>query len=534
MDLEKRIELITREPIEEVITVEDLRSLLQTKSKVTAYDGFEPSGLLHLASGVMRAEKINDLQKAGVEFTLLVADWHAALNDKFGGDMKLIKTAGEYMIEGWKACGVDTKKVKMLWASDLVEEAGYWEGVMRFALNTSLKRAIRTAPIMGREEEEELLTSQVLYPFMQAYDPFHMKIDILQLGMDQRKVTMLSREMAKKMNLPKPVVLHHHLLVGLQGIEVGRMGQEDTESGVDAKMSKSKPTSCIFIHDSTEEIKKKLKTAFCPAKVVEGNPILEMWRYIIFRKIEGYTIKRPVKFGGNLEIQDYGELEKVYVAGKLHPLDLKNATAEVLDDILAPVRKHFEKGKAKELYEAVRKAKEQPVEAEKPVGKKVVAGYSKGELKNIAEVEKKIKENGVKAAVIKHIETPVTSMKTHLKLFNCTPAEVLKCLCMVSGGKPLVVVASGDVRIDTKKLEKVSKLKNIRMASLDELKKLFGKNPGEVDAITIPAKIPVFVDEKLLEKKEVIGSAGSARAGLKIKPKDILKCVDAKVVDLAK
>ncbi|MDP7282354.1 MAG: tyrosine--tRNA ligase [Candidatus Undinarchaeales archaeon] len=357
MDLEKRIELITREPIEEVITNEDLKGLLETKTAPMAYDGFEPSGLLHLASGLMRAEKINDLLKAGVGFTLFIADWHAALNNKFDGNMDMIKTAGEYLIEGWKACGVDTKKVKMVWASDLVNSEGYWEGVMRFAIKTSLKRAMRTAPIMGREAGEDMLTSQVLYPFMQAYDPFHMKIDILQLGMDQRKVTVLSREMAKKMKLPKPVLLHHHLLAGLQGVDAGRMGQEDTEPGADAKMSKSKPSSCVFIHDSKKEIQEKLNKAHCPEKVVEGNPILEMWRYIIFRKVDGYTIKRPAKFGGDLEIHDYEELEKLYSGGKLHPMDLKNATSEVMDKILAPVRKHFEKGKAKELYETVKKAK---------------------------------------------------------------------------------------------------------------------------------------------------------------------------------
>lgn len=44
MDLEKRIELITRAPTEEVITMEDLKKLLETKDIITAYDGFEPSG----------------------------------------------------------------------------------------------------------------------------------------------------------------------------------------------------------------------------------------------------------------------------------------------------------------------------------------------------------------------------------------------------------------------------------------------------------------------------------------------------------
>ena len=35
-------------------------------------------------------------------------------------------------------------------------------------------------------------------------------------------------------------------------------------------------------------------------------------------------------------------------------MDLKKGTTEALDEILAPVRKHFEKGKAKELYELVK------------------------------------------------------------------------------------------------------------------------------------------------------------------------------------
>ena len=354
MDLEKRIELITREPIEEVITREDLKSLLETKTTPRAYDGFEPSGLLHLASGIMRADKIKDLQDAKVKFVLWVADWHGWINNKMGGDLELIKKCGEYLVEGWKACGVDTKKVEVRWASEEIENGDYWKGVLTVAKNNTINRTTRAGTIMGRKEAEMQYTSQLFYPMMQSWDPFWLDIDILQLGMDQRRATMLTREIAPKLKAGKKVCLHHHLLAGLQGAEAGRMGQEQA----DIKMSKSKSGSCIFIHDSKKEIQEKLNKAFCPEKVVEGNPVLEMWRYIIFRKIKDYTIKRPVKFGGDLEIQDYAELEKLYSGGKLHPMDLKNATSEVLDGILAPVRKHFEKGKAKELYEIVRKAKE--------------------------------------------------------------------------------------------------------------------------------------------------------------------------------
>jgi len=355
MDLETKLELIKRPPTEEIITEEDLRKLLETKEKPVAYDGFEPSGVLHLGSGILRAIKINDLLEAKVDFILWIADWFAYINNKMGGDLELIKKVGEYFIEGWKACGIDTKKIKILWTSDAVKDELYWKGVIDIAKNATVQRALRASPIMGRNETEMKYVSQLIYPMMQAWDPFYFGADILQLGMDQRHATILSRELASKLGQTPRVCVHHHLLIGLQGTK-NRMGQETATLQIDNKMSKSKPQTAIFIHDSKKEIEEKINNAFCPASVIEENPILEIWKYIILRKFNSRIIKRPSKFGGDLEIQNYKELEKTFKEGKLHPLDLKKETALALDEILTPVRKHFEKGKAKELYEIVKNA----------------------------------------------------------------------------------------------------------------------------------------------------------------------------------
>ncbi len=352
MDIEKRIELLTRDPIEEVITKEDLRKLLETKYRPWAYDGFEPSGLLHLASGVMRAMKVQDILDAKVGFILWIADWFGWINNKMGGDLEKIKMAGEYMIEGWKACGVDTRKIKVLWTSKAVKDDNYWKGVIEVAKRTTTARATRAGTIMGRREDEMQHVAQQLYPCMQAFDPFYFNADILQLGMDQRKVMVLSREIAPKLGREPPVVMAHHLMVGLEGAGT----KMDAAAGeFEGKMSKSKPKGTIYIHDTREEINEKINSAFCPEKVVEGNPLLEIWRYIILRKFpKGSKIERPSKFGGNLEINSYSELEKIYKEGKLHPMDLKKGTTEALDDILKPVRKHFNSGKPKKLYEHVK------------------------------------------------------------------------------------------------------------------------------------------------------------------------------------
>ena len=354
MDLETRIELIKRPPTEEIITEEDLQKLLETKQKPVAYDGFEPSGILHLGSGVMRAIKINDLLEAKVDFILWIADWFGYINNKMGGNMELIKKVGEYFIEAWKACGVNTKKIKILWTSDAVKDPEYWKGVIDVAKKITVQRIIRASPIMGRSEAEMQYGSQLFYPIMQVWDPFYFGADILQLGMDQRHATILSREVAAKLGQTTRVCVHHHLLMGLQGTK-GRMGQETATLQIEDKMSKSKPQTAIFIHDSEKEIKEKINQAYCPEKIVEGNPILEIWKYIIFRKFDSQKIMRPKKFGGDIEIFSYGELEKLFAQGKLHPADLKNTTVEILDKILQPVRKHFEKNKkAKELYNLVK------------------------------------------------------------------------------------------------------------------------------------------------------------------------------------
>jgi tyrosyl-tRNA synthetase len=362
MDIERRLELICRPPTEEVITKDDLRQLLETKSKVTAYDGFEPSGVMHLGTGLMRAIKLQDMLDAKVDFKLWVADWFAWINGKYGGDLEKIQAAGKYFLEGWKACGVDTKKVKVLWVSDVVNDPEYWKGVIKIAKMTTVQRAIRAGTIMGRKEGEMLYTAQLFYPMMQTFDPFYIEADILQLGMDQRKATVLTRELAQKVDGSTRVSVLHHLLLGLQG--PGRMGaahapgrspEEERDAELEQKMSKSKPETCVFIHDSPEEISRKISSAYCTPKEVLGNPILEICKYIIFRRQKTLEIERPAKFGGNISFASYEELEKFFGEGKLHPSDLKPAVANALAEMLAPVRRHFERNKkASELLAQVR------------------------------------------------------------------------------------------------------------------------------------------------------------------------------------
>ncbi len=317
----------------EIVTYDELKAVF-LKEKPKGYIGFEPSGTVHLG-WMICTQKIKDFVACGFDFTVLLADWHAYINDKLDGDIEKIKLCGKYMEHCFSALGVDTQKIHFMYASEYVRDPKYWELVLKTAKATSVARVKRAMDIMGRKEEEmDKDLSKLFYPAMQVSDIFYLEVDVAYGGMDQRHAHMLARDVAKKIHRKPPVALHTPLLTGLQA--GGRMDP------VESKMSKSKPESMISIHDTAEVVSRKLSKAFCPEKQVDGNPVLELCKYVIFPALNNdvFVVDRPEKFGGPLEFIHYGQLEEEYVKG-IHPLDLKHATASYVNKLLEPVRAYF-------------------------------------------------------------------------------------------------------------------------------------------------------------------------------------------------
>ncbi len=333
MDNEERLSLLARNT-EGIVTLDELKALISSASSPRAYVGFEPSGLVHIGWMIIAA-KIRDFIDAGFDFTIFFADWHAYINDKFGGDIERIRTCARYMEDCFEALGVRRDCVTYKYASEIMNGISYWEKVIKIGKASTLTRIKRALTIMGRQEDEaEMDASKTLYPLMQAADIFELDLDVAYAGMDQRRAHMLAREAAEKLGWKKPVALHTPLLPSLKGM--------DRMDPISTKMSKSDPDGAVLIHDSPEEIRRKIGKAFCPP-TVEGNPILAIYNYIIFSRKGSVTISRPPKFGGPVEFRTYGDIESTYAAGGLHPMDLKTGAAESLIEILEPVRDYFKK-----------------------------------------------------------------------------------------------------------------------------------------------------------------------------------------------
>jgi len=366
LSVEERIEIIKSIAADggEIVGQDELAAILSSNEPLFTYDGFEPSGQMHIAQGIIRAINTNKMIMSGFTFRMWVADWFGYLNNKMGGDLEKIKVVGKYFIEIWKASGMDLDHTEFLWTSDFVGTREYWELVMKVAKASTLNRVLRTTEIMGRKETDELSAAQILYPCMQTADIFGvMKCQVTQLGMDQRKVNMLAREVGPELGFKKPVVVSHRMLRGL-GAPIDSK-EDATTRAIAVKMSKSIPDSAIFMTDTEEDVKRKITKAYCMDGQVEENPILEYCKHIIFEAKylkghkdllkNGFIVERPEKWGGNIIFKDYVELETAFAAKQLSSIDLKSAVIGYLNKLLQPVRNHFETDLyAKEILEQVK------------------------------------------------------------------------------------------------------------------------------------------------------------------------------------
>ncbi len=356
MDTETRLRLI-RGVGEEAITEGELRELVETRNKIVAYDGFEPSGLATLAFGLYRPLLLRDLTRARVNFKLWIADWYGWINNKMGGDLEKIKMVGRYFIEVWKAAGVEPRWVEYVWASENMDSE-YWKRVIQIAKTTTLNRATRMLSIMGRKAGELAYVAQFYYPMMQTSDIFQLRADICQLGLDQRRANILAREVGPKLGLWKPVVLSHHMLMGLEGQKTpdGFEDNKEMDIEISSKMSKSRPQTALLVHDTEKQILNKINSAYCAPKEVANNPMLDYARHLIFRAYREMQVDRPQKYGGPVFYESYEQLEQAFRDGQLHPADLKAAVASYINEMVKPVREHFDKNpRARKLYQFVKK-----------------------------------------------------------------------------------------------------------------------------------------------------------------------------------
>jgi tyrosyl-tRNA synthetase len=377
-------------PTEEKQLDEELEVLVSEANKsgqpIRHYIGFEISGQIHIGTGIVTALKIKKLQEAGVRCTIWFANYHTWLNNKLDGKMETIKRVrSDYFkpvfVECCKVLGCDVDQIDFLDADEEYFQrkngVSYWDYMMKVAKNLTLSRVTKSVTVTGKQAGESVEFGILCYPVMQVADAFFLQAHLVHAGLDQRKCHVLMREVASSLDegfglkigdqTIKPIAIHHRLLLSL-GISANDVQKRmTTEISEELKMSKSKPDSAIWVHDSKDEIDRKMKKAYCPMPKPEQtgqeiadeqnyNPILNWSKNLIYPAGKSIFVSRPEKFGGDKTYVSYSELEADYFAGSLHPLDLKSGVAKTLADWFAPIREYTEANpKGLELVKSVKK-----------------------------------------------------------------------------------------------------------------------------------------------------------------------------------
>lgn len=334
--------------------------------KIRHYIGFEISGQVHIGTGIASALKIKKLQEAGVNCSIWLADYHTYINNKLDGKLDTIRKVsnnyfGPVMLKCCEVVGCDISLIEILKAESvyqsIVNDNTFWNFDMQIGKELTLSRVLKSVSIMGKDAGENVEFTTLRYPVMQVADAFFMQTHLVHAGIDQRKCHVLMREVSTKLDKNfainiggkniKPIAIHHKLLLGLEKpIHV-----EGSDTSEVSKMSKSKPDSAIWVHDSFEEILRKLKRAYCPQPRPEQsleeiqneqslNPILDWCKYMIYPAGKDIFIERKAEWGGNVSFDSYDDLESVYFEGKLHPMDLKSGVAKCLADWFEPIREY--------------------------------------------------------------------------------------------------------------------------------------------------------------------------------------------------
>ena len=332
--------------VEESVGIEHLVDSLAEQTSMAGdgvlrcYVGFEPSGKAHIGWKVLSLQ-LKRMLEADVNVLIFLADWHAWVNDKFGGNMEDIQKTAVYMEETFRALldypeeGNGPGQLRFYWASQLMDSGDYWARVLRCSKGATLPMVRKTFTIMGRDEaSSDHDLSKFYYPAMQAADIFELDIDIAIGGMDQRKAHMFMRDMASKWNWKKATCLHTPILSSLKASGV-RM------DSFDHKMSKSDPNGALLLHDTLEMVQKKMKKAYLDPED-EQSPVYELAEHVVLPEFGHIQVTPNPKFGEPSTWNDLASFKAAIMDGTLHPFDAKMGVAAGVAAGLSSIAEHFE------------------------------------------------------------------------------------------------------------------------------------------------------------------------------------------------
>jgi len=149
----------------------------------------------------------------------------------------------------------------------------------------------------------------------------------------------------------------------------------------------------------------------------------------------------------------------------------------------------------------------------------------------VKRAEKSLKEFDNSMNVIELDSSARTALDAANSL-NCEVGAIVKSLLFRTENTFLLCLISGDKRCSLNKLKKITQIKDISMASPDDVKTQTGYTIGGVSPIGHLKKINIFVDNSLERFEDIFAAAGHPNCVFKIDFKNLLKITQGEIKDI--
>jgi len=140
--------------------------------------------------------------------------------------------------------------------------------------------------------------------------------------------------------------------------------------------------------------------------------------------------------------------------------------------------------------------------------------------------------NGLGGAAIREFDASTATSADAAAAIGTSVERIVKSLVFMAGEAPVLVLASGSNRVDTRKLADLAG-QSVRRANADQVREATGFAIGGVPPLGHAQALRTFVDRDLLQYDEVWAAAGTPNSVFAIAPEHLVRVAGGTVADVA-
>lgn len=148
-------------------------------------------------------------------------------------------------------------------------------------------------------------------------------------------------------------------------------------------------------------------------------------------------------------------------------------------------------------------------------------------------VKKFFEEKDINKKIVFFDKSTENSLKASITL-GVEQGQIAKSILFLVDGEPLLIVISGDKRVDEKKIKKIRSAKKVRMARPEEVFEITGFEVGGVSPVGHKSKLEVLIDESLKRYNEIYPAAGESNNMFPTNFNELIELTNGIVVNVAK